>query len=238
MPIKEKGFTFPEITMGIALLSIILGLTFFAFRQSIDSFQETELTIHLTERLHSGINILIRDLRETGINTISSIFLADPPFADPNFPNSYAWTMATARDIAGIFAINSLYQADWQGVIIYAPFQRDAYSPRELRRYVVYEAGVEHVFPFQFVGVTDTTIKIAGGGLELHIERESGELISGPGAVGDPRFRVVSSMVALTAINRVVGATNIYQVTLRTEGKGSRGETLFREISADVHPRN
>ncbi len=216
----------------MVILSIVTGLSLFMFHQSAGFFQESDSTSHLVERAQYGVNAARKDLRETDSDKITVYSFTDADFSE----DQDALALATARDVNGDFQVDSRYEADWQGVIVFCPYKQSG-TIGELRRYVSYGS---YTFPCTFDSITSDTISITeqSGGIQISIDRGSGAVSTTPpgqGTAGDPPYQVVASMVSLASIS---SAAAIYEVTLNAEASGRTGGILSRELKAYVYPRN
>ncbi len=228
LQMNKNGFSLLEVTIAMAILSITMGLALFIFHLSSGSFQETDVSAHLTERLQEGINKIRIDLRESSISTVSRY-----SFVDPNFGSTvmHILTMAAARDADNTFQVDSNYKPDWQGVVVYCPYKNG--GAKELRRYTAYG---NYAFPFSFPqDPTDVMIHLEDdNGTIVKIKRKDGIVATG-GSGGIPAYRVVSNMLMQV---RVTEAEDPVTATITVEGRKRNGEMLVRELKTYVHPEN
>jgi hypothetical protein len=204
-------------------MAVIISLFVVSLNNSSDSFLTGCAKTLAGGRIEHAMDALLADLREAPRTAVSIETRGLPT-------GQCAIAIPTARDSNGTFHLTSDYRPDWQGVVVYCPYETDA-GVRQLRRYVVYDGSL--TFPIHFREpdpIQENEIRLRSEGTPFSIDRATGntELETGR------EFLV--ACVGLTAFSVALGSPTT--VTLEATVT-ARGETvLAEEDTAYVAHRN
>jgi hypothetical protein len=174
------------MVISLALMAVIMGAFVMALNNSSDSFLTGCAKTLAGSRIDAAMNALLADLREA---PRAQVDVETRGLLD----GQCAVAMPTAQDADGTFHLTADYRPEWQGVVVYCPYETGA-GVRQLRRYVVYQAGLS--LPVAFATgnpITSSAIRVSTGTAPITIDREAGNteldvgrefLVYCPGLVG------------------------------------------------------
>ena len=202
---NRHGLTLVEMMVSIAIFGVLSAAIFTALNQGRQVSYGVDLQVFLQQEARKGLDEFLKDVRESGTSTLSSIY----PYTDPiDGKRHETIAFASARGDPAVAADstegacsgaanNSCFHTasgnpSWRSLVVYAFYQLGT-GQKQLRRYVDY-TGVTYsnpaVFPFTFQSITATQITVRSAtGTNIVLTR-------GPDApaTGNPRVVIAEAV--------------------------------------------
>lgn len=169
------GFTLLELMVTLAIFLVLTGAIFAIFRGGRDSWITQDVQSELYQNGRRAMDVMIRELQESGRNTVTITQFIDPINSETHEVIGFASGRGsdTIAGEDGNHANNNYTHWDasgnvsWRSAVIYCVYQTSD-GIKQLRRYVDYGPsaayyGTSGVFPLIFTSITATTINILRG---------------------------------------------------------------------------
>lgn len=237
-----KGLSLVEVTIAVALLGIICGISFFIFHQSATLFDEMESASTMIQQLTQGVDMIRWSMLHTISNAEGVYVHVYSNSNDENFPGGYdAWVFPIAYDKYNVFHTDTGYNPSWQGGIVYCPYMKDADSVPQLRRYSFYYKGTgDFTLPFEITYI-DNYIEFQDSSVptpkDIRINRQLGTIPtpeSDDWSSGNPLYRVAVSNILKTKVE----VDTPLEIILLSSVRGRLENRLSEKSTLYICPRN
>jgi len=178
-----KGFTLIELMIVILIFSIMLGAAYSVLTMGRTSWQTGDIQIELQQEARNAMDQMVKELRESGRNTISNIYqFVDPINGEQHQAISFASGRGNPNDPAeddlhtnnDYFHLDASGNPSWRSLIIYCIYQASG-GQKQLRKYTDYYTmnySVANTFPFTFLGITGNQINLqSNNDVSINISR-------------------------------------------------------------------